>query len=202
MELLPCNVDSPNECEAVRQIKSQPQHEKYQPQFEIATFIDTVIQQNQHQYLPEQQQSLTPTPQNILDSLCQSHINSISPNHFPISPSAQFVNICNNHQYQLNIPNTSLVNAVINFMGNNSNQTEQNPACRENKLEENSMNYLNLDHAHQVVIDNNNDDVILESFSSMSISSGPILDSQFAVEMCRDFIKHLDNNGGEVIQSC
>lgn len=174
-----------------------PAQVEHQPQFDnadcikIKSFHDTNISSLVKNLSHQKQPPISPNMPSS-DNSHQPYFNSI--NHVPMEPHLDG-NILN-QQYQLNIPNTTLVDAVVNFMSNNPNhQTGQN-------LGQNNTNGIfldrNIDQANQI-FNGVNDDVIVESFSSMSISSGPILDSQFAVEMCSDFIKHLDNNGGETI---
>lgn len=186
----------------------ETQHGQYRPQFETVSYTAAASSQNtnllnhhhhqqQQPHLQQQQQPPMSIPQHASDNSCQPQFNSI--NHSPMTSPQDAANILN-HQYQLNIPNATLVDAVLSFMDNNSNQNEQNQQHKDRNMEEILLNH-NLDHADR--LDNetgtNNDDVILDSFSGMSISSGPILDSQFAIEMCSDFIRHLDNNGGETM---
>lgn len=181
-----------------------PTQVEHQPQFDNADYIGMIsfhdtnlsnqMKDLSHQKLPPMS---IPPSKPISDNSQQTYLQPI--HHVPMEPhlGANFLN----QQQQLNIPSATLLDAIVNFMSNNPNQNHQNG--------QNNVNELFLDQANQ--IDNGvktaNDDAIVDSFSSMSISSGPILDSQFAVEMCSDFIKHLDNNGGETIvtinnQSC
>lgn len=149
---------------------------------------------DQHiQLKPIHNTNLSKDVENSLDQkqLPSNHLGQ--PQFNPLSHAAMESHSSSNvfQQCQLNIPNAHLVNAVVNFMSNNLNQNQscQSVPSNVNELFSIQSNEMN----------NQCDDAIVDSFSSMSISSGPILDSQFAVEMCGDFIKHLDNNGGETI---
>lgn len=124
------------------------------------------------------------------------HISDNS--HQPLFNSTNNVPMeSHSQQYQLNISNATLMDATVNFNSNNPNQVHQS--------EQNDVNqtFLTRNYEQPNQMDNDvnpvKDDGIIDSFSSMSISSGPILESEFAVEMCSDFIKLLDNNGGETI---
>lgn len=174
---------------------------EHQPQFDNTSYIkmtsfhhDTNVSDQVKDPQHEQQSPKSISPNiPISDNSHQPQFNSI--NHV-LMESHQDANILN-QQYQLNIPNDTLADAVVNFMSNNSNQNQQNVQKNVNEIFPNHS----IDQAKQIDNDDANtvnDDVILDSFSSMSISSG-LVDSQFAVEMCGDFIKHLDNNGGETI---
>lgn len=182
-ELLHLSPDAPSTSVTPTQVQHQPQFDNT-IYIKTTSFNDTNIldQVNDLQYKQQ-------TPISLSQHQQFNPINEME--------SHQDANILN-QQYQLNIPNAVLVDAVVNFMSENSNQDHQ-------KNEQKNANEIflnhNTDQANQIDNEVNtvNDDVILDSFSSMSISSGPILDSQFAVEMCSDFIKHLDNNGGETM---
>lgn len=185
-ELLNFSVDTPSASMTSTQVQHQPQFDNT-VYIKTTSFNDTNISDQvkdpQHKQLPPA--STSPSIP-ILD-------NSQHPQFNPIKDA----NILH-QQYQLNILNGALVDAAVNFMSNNSNQDRQKN--EQNNAKEIFLN-RNIDQANQFDNEANtvNEDVILDSFSSMSISSGPILDSQFAVEMCSYFIKHLDNNGGETM---
>lgn len=187
-ELLNFSVDTPSTSVTQTHIRHQPQF-KNTDYTEMTSFHDANISDQVNDSQRKQQQFAP------MDNLDRPQFNPI--NHVKLD-SHQDTNILN-QEYQLNIPNDKLVDAVVNFVNNISNQNQQ-------KNEQKNVNEIFLNHnvdlANQIeneAIAINDDDVVLDSFSSMSISSGPILDSQFAVEMCSDFIKYLDNNGGDTV---
>lgn len=181
-ELLNFGRDIPSASSIPNQVEHQPQFDNTD-YIEMKSFCDANIS-NQVQSLSDQKQPSTLLASNIpiSDNLDQPQFNLL--NNAPVQSNPD-TNVLY-QQCQLNIPNATLVNAVVNFMCNNPNQNGQNNV---NQIFSNQANGVN----------SVNDETINDSFSSMSISSGPILDSQFAIEMCGDFIKHLDNNGGETI---
>lgn len=179
-----------------------PTQAQHQPQLDNISYIkmtsvhDTNISDQVNDLQQQPSTSISP----FVPISDNSHQPQFNPKNHMLMESHQDANILN-QQYQFNIPNATLVDAGVNFMGNNSNQNLQ--TNEQNNQNETFLNQT-IDVASQ--IDNeadtvNDDDIILDSFSSMSISSGPILDSKFASEMCSDFIKHLDNNGGETMVS-
>ncbi|XP_055309585.1 embryonic polarity protein dorsal-like isoform X6 [Sitodiplosis mosellana] len=160
-----------------------------------------------------------PPPQRYTPSPNPLHPASVSPNipiqgipqqsHFdmmggyiPSVSPLQNTNILNQQQYQtqpnqnqFNIPNTSLVNAAVNFLNNNPNQTNQTDQRNLGNILANN----NLDNINQ--LDNNEN--VLDNVSGMNISSLLDLDSQQQIntnelglsnDLLNDLLKNIGNS--------
>lgn len=163
---------------------------------------------------PPPNQRYTPSP-NTLHSTSMSPnipIQGISQqpqydmgNYIPSVSPLQNANILNqqyrpqtNNPNQFNIPNATMVNAAVNFMNNNSNQSNQT----EQRNIEDILTNNHLDNINQLDnVANTNNENVLDNVSSMNISSLLDLDSQQQInsnllltnDLLSDLIKNLDN---------
>lgn len=129
-----------------------------------------------------------------------------------VSPLQNPNNILNQQQYQtqsnqnqFNIPNTSMVNAAVNFL-NNVNNNNNNPNQNNQSDQRNLGDILtnnNLDNINQLDnIQNTNNENVLENVSGMNISSLLDLDSQQQIntnelglsnDLLNDLLKNIGN---------
>lgn len=132
--------------------------------------------------------------------------------YLPSVSPLQDANILNQQQYQtqpnpnqFNIPNTSMVNAAVNFLNNNNNNNNanQNNQCEQRNLGEILTNN-NLDNINQLDnIQNTNNENVLDNVSGMNISSLLDLDSQQQIntnelglsnDLLNDLLKNIGNS--------
>lgn len=109
-------------------------------------------------------------------------------------------------QHQFNIPNTTMVNATVNFMNNNPNNNNINSIQNHHPTEQRNIEDIltnnNLTNMNQLDGMANAGNVLDNDNNSMNISSLLDLDSQQQInssnlllsnDMLNDLIKNLDN---------